>query len=179
MSSSAWRRLSICRIAGWHPAGRPLIPKTEVERTRHPSRIAGARRSRRFTVGMVWCVFELLSRWTLKRPEGRAPCARRDSISVFGLIRKPLGSPTTCRLPIGDTAECHSALPQPHARRPNTWPVPFLKPKTEFGRDGALRRHCAVQARNTFGQIEHSGSIRSARCTRAGTAQRAIPTVKS
>jgi hypothetical protein len=42
-----------------------------------------------------------------------------------------------------------------------------------MGRDGALRRHRAVQARNTFGEIERGGSIRSARCTRAGTAQRA------
>jgi putative ABC transport system permease protein len=31
----------------------------------------------------------------------------------------------------------------------------------------------------SFFQIEHHGSIRSARCMRAGTAQRAIPTVKS
>jgi hypothetical protein len=55
----------------------------------------------------------------------------------------------------------------------------LMNPKTEMGRDGALRRHRAVQARNTFGKIEHRGSIRSARCTRAGTAQRAIPTLKS
>jgi hypothetical protein len=43
----------------------------------------------------------------------------------------------------------------------------------------ALGRPRAVQARNTLGKIEHRSSIRSARCTRAGTAQRAIPTVKS
>jgi hypothetical protein len=54
-----------------------------------------------------------------------------------------------------------------------------LNPKTEIGRDGALRRPRAVQARNNFGQIDHRGSIRSARCTRTGTAQRAFPTVKS
>jgi hypothetical protein len=52
-------------------------------------------------------------------------------------------------------------------------------PKTEIGNDGALRRHRAVQARNTFGKPEHRGSICSARCTRAGTAQRAFPTTKS
>jgi toxin ParE1/3/4 len=40
----------------------PISPKTEVQKTCHPSRIAGARRSRRFTVGMVWCVFEPLAR---------------------------------------------------------------------------------------------------------------------
>jgi hypothetical protein len=53
-----------------------------------------------------------------------------------------------------------------------------LNPKTEIGRDGALRRHRAVQARNTFCEIERGSSIRSARCTRAGTAQRAFPTSK-
>jgi hypothetical protein len=47
-----------------------------------------------------------------------------------------------------------------------------------MGRDGALRRHRAVQERNTFGEFEHRGSIRSARCMRAGTAQRAFPTTK-
>jgi hypothetical protein len=50
---------------------------------------------------------------------------------------------------------------------------------TEIGKNGALRRHRAVQARNTFGKIEHRGSIRSARCARAGTVRRAIPLVKS
>jgi hypothetical protein len=56
--------------------------------------------------------------------------------------------------------------------------TPF-NPKSEIGRDGALRRPRAVQARNNFGKVAHRGSIRSARCTRAGTAQRAIPTDKS
>jgi hypothetical protein len=54
-----------------------------------------------------------------------------------------------------------------------------FNPKTEIGRDGALRRHRAVQARNTFGKIEHRGSIGSARCTRAGAAPRAIRTFQS
>jgi hypothetical protein len=53
-----------------------------------------------------------------------------------------------------------------------------FNPKTEIGRDGALRRHRAVQARNTLCEIERGSSIRSARCTRAGTAQRAFPTSK-
>jgi hypothetical protein len=48
-----------------------------------------------------------------------------------------------------------------------------------MGRDGTLRRHRAVPARNKFGKIEHGGSIRSARCTRPETAQRAILTIKS
>jgi hypothetical protein len=62
-----------------------ISPKTEVRKTCLSRRIAGARRSRRFTVGMVWCVFESLARWTLKRPEGRAPCTWRDLTSVFGI----------------------------------------------------------------------------------------------
>jgi hypothetical protein len=62
-----------------------MNPKTEVQKTCDRGRIAGARRSRRFIVGLVWCVFEPLARWTLKRPEGRAPCAWRDLTSVFGM----------------------------------------------------------------------------------------------
>jgi uncharacterized protein len=50
-------------------------------------------------------------------------------------------------------------------------PVP---PKV--GRDGALRRHRAVQARNSKSRI-FSKTARSARWTRAGTAQRAVPTL--
>jgi hypothetical protein len=52
----------------------------------------------------------------------------------------------------------------------------FFNPKTGIGRDGALRRHRAVQARNRPEARVQLRTIRSARWTRAGTAQRAVPT---
>jgi hypothetical protein len=58
---------SVCDRRSHLPA---FNPKTEVQKTCDRGRIAGARRSRRFTVGMVWCVGEPQARWTLKRPEG-------------------------------------------------------------------------------------------------------------
>ncbi len=48
---------------------------SEMNITCHPSRNAGARRLRRFTVRRGWCIREPLARLTLKRPEGRAPFA--------------------------------------------------------------------------------------------------------
>ncbi len=62
-----------------------LNPDSEMKRTRRRSQGTGARRSRRFSVRKVWCVCETWARWTLKRPEGRAPAAARNSISEFGL----------------------------------------------------------------------------------------------
>jgi hypothetical protein len=50
-----------------------------------------------------------------------------------------------------------------------------FNPKTEIGRDGVLRRHRAVRARNRFEARVRPCTIRSARWTRAGTAQRAVP----
>jgi putative membrane protein insertion efficiency factor len=49
-------------------------------------------------------------------------------------------------------------------------------PVPPVGRDGALRRPRAVQARNSRSKI-FSKIVRSARWTRAGTAQRAVPTI--
>jgi hypothetical protein len=54
-----------------------------------------------------------------------------------------------------------------------------LDPGTEVGRDGALRRPRAVQARNRMPLISWLCAICSARWTRAGTAQRAVPTLQS
>jgi hypothetical protein len=45
------------------------------------------------------------------------------------------------------------------------------------GRDGALRRHRAIQARNEIAAPVEFCTIRSAGWTRAGTAQRAVPAI--
>ena len=55
------------------------------------------------------------------------------------------------------------------------WP-PVLNPNSEVGRDGALRRPRAVQARNQRWTSRFSVTIRSARWTRAGTSQRDVTT---
>jgi hypothetical protein len=49
-------------------------------------------------------------------------------------------------------------------------------PKTEIGRDGALRRHRAVQARKRSEAHNRACTIRSARWTRAEAAQRVVST---
>ena len=54
-----------------------------------------------------------------------------------------------------------------------------LDPRTEVGRDGALRRPRAVQARNRMPLFSWLCTIGSARWARAGTAQRAVPTLQS
>jgi hypothetical protein len=51
-----------------------------------------------------------------------------------------------------------------------------LIPNSEFGRDGALRRPRAQAARNGCRRSRERHTVLSARWTRAGTAQPAVPT---
>jgi formylglycine-generating enzyme required for sulfatase activity len=66
---------------------------------------------------MVWYVCEPVARWTLKRPEGRAPFARRDSTSVFGI------SSHWRHLQLGCCAALTLALGLASARSQSTAPV--------------------------------------------------------
>jgi hypothetical protein len=51
-----------------------------------------------------------------------------------------------------------------------------FNPNSEVGRDGALRRPRVVPGAELSGSSENPCTIGSARSTRAGTAQRAVPT---
>jgi len=70
-----------------------------------------------------------------------------------------------------DTASRRPFLPW--SPRANPGPC---SPKTEVGRDAALRRPRAPAARNETPQDRGSCTVSSARSARAGTAQRAAPT---
>jgi hypothetical protein len=53
-------------------------------RFKGPRECCGPRRLRRFSLRKVWILRALSARWTLKRPEGRAPVVAHLSISGFG-----------------------------------------------------------------------------------------------
>ena len=86
--------------AGRTGAGFDLSPNAEVKKARDASAAGGARRLRRFAVRRVVDVRKSQMRWTLKRPEGRAPCAPHDATSEFGLSgRRRDDNAATCGEP--------------------------------------------------------------------------------
>ena len=64
-----------------------IKPELRNEKSAPPKPAAGARRSRRWAVRLAGGVPVPPAWWTWKRPEGRAPCASRDSTSAFGINR--------------------------------------------------------------------------------------------
>jgi hypothetical protein len=100
---------------------------SEVEKTHDQNESVGTRRLRRFAARTILGVRESQTRWTLKRPEGRAPFASRsdEPMVVVGFIPR-LGASNAPRR--GATHESGAAFSILAPRRRISWRIaPWLE----------------------------------------------------
>src|SRR6185295_8189157 len=85
--SAAWEENASVRPMTAAVTGMDIRPDSEIKNSRMRCQAVGARRLRRFNVGVVLDGREVQAEGTVKRPEGRAPVVSHGPTSEFGIRR--------------------------------------------------------------------------------------------